>query len=35
MARLLYIDADIVLINKFFDQLSKDQQRPFFDRIVK
>jgi ABC-type transport system involved in cytochrome bd biosynthesis fused ATPase/permease subunit len=26
MARLLYIDADIVLINQFFDQLSKDQQ---------
>ena len=25
MARLLYMDSDIILINKYFDQLSKDQ----------
>ena len=35
MARLLYQDTDIVLINKYFDQLSKDLQQPYFEKIVR
>lgn len=35
LARLLYKDADIYLINKYFDLLSKNQQQPIFEKIVK
>lgn len=35
LARMLYQDPDIILINKFFDQLSKDQQTDVFEKIVR
>lgn len=35
LARLLYKDTDIALINKYFDQLSKDQQEVLFKKIVR
>lgn len=35
LARLLYTDAEIMLINLYFDQMSKDQQQPVFEKIVR
>lgn len=35
LARLLYSDADILLINLYFDQVSKDKQQPIFEKIVR
>ena len=35
LARLLYTDADIMLINLYFDMLSKDRQQPVFEQIVR
>lgn len=35
LARLLYLDPEIVMINKYFDKESKDQQKPMYDKIVK
>jgi ABC-type multidrug transport system fused ATPase/permease subunit len=35
LARLLYKDADIILINRYFDFLSKDQQQPVFEKIIR
>lgn len=35
LARLLYSDADIMLINLYFDQISKDKQQPIFESIVR
>ena len=35
LARMLYLDPDIILINKYFDQLSKDKQKSVFHKIIR
>lgn len=34
LARVLYLDADIILVNKYFDRLSRERQERVYNRVV-